>query len=457
VSLSVFTRIYSLLTALQHFSARLSLSPRRRFSSPLLVAVMSPNPRVVPPQRPLAPALPPLLLLAIAALAPAACTRNEANAAATPPPALASPPLTAHLGDFERRILLTGEIDAASAVELKVPRVPNGKVALRTLAAEGAEVKAGDVVAELDTAALVVVVKDRTLQLSQAEIDLERQISQNGVLEADKELDLERKRAAAKRAEVDADVPPGILPKRDFLEKQMALHRAQVEVEKATDALAAQKKTDETEVKLKRIAVEKLRRVVSAAEDAIATLTLHTSEAGTIILADHPEERRKLQEGDDVFMGMTVARVTGSSARRVRAWLVDVDDGKVTPGMPARVTLDAYPERVFSGQVRELSPVARAPGETRGAQRRVFTVNVELSEADAATLRPGLSARVEVIAERATGVLLVPRATVAFAEPPRVRLASGGEVPVELGGCDAAACVIKQGVAAGTALRRVGP
>jgi HlyD family secretion protein len=440
VSLGVFTRIYSLLTASRHFSARLE--------DPLLTSSV-----VVMPLSARFAAL--SLSFAVAALGAAGCTRSEARAASPAPTKV--PSLTAHIGDFERRVLLTGEIDAASAVELKVPRVPSGKVALRTLVAEGADVKAGDVIAELDTSALVVVVKDRTLQLSQAEIDLERQISQNGVLEADKELDLERKRAAAKRAEVDADVPPGILPKRDFLEKQMTLHRARVDVEKATDALAAQQKTDETEVKLKRIAVEKLRRVVRAAEDAIATLTLRTSEAGTIILADHPEERRKLQEGDDVFMGMTIARVTGSSARRVRAWLVDVDDGKVTPGMPARVTLDAYPDRVFTGQVHDLSPVARAPGETRGAQRRVFTVNVDLSEADAATLRPGLSARVEIIAERATGVLLVPRAAVAFAGPPRVRLQSGGEVPVELGGCDASACLVRSGVAAGTPLRRVGP
>jgi HlyD family secretion protein len=406
------------------------------------------------------------LLLALSLGSAGACARRASTTASARAP---SAPLVAEVGDFERRVLLTGEIDAVSAAELKVPRVPNGKVALRTLAAEGAEVKAGDVIAELDTTALVAQVKDKSLQLSQAEIDLERQISQNGVLEADKELDLERKRAVAKRAEVDADVPDGILPKRDYLEKQMVLKRARVDVEKATDALAAQRKSDETEVILKRIAVEKLRRTVRAAEDGIATLTLRTTEAGTVILADHPEERRKLQEGDDVFMGMTVARVSGSAARRVRAWLVDVDDGKVAPGMRARVTLDAHPERVFTGKVVDLSPVARTP-ELRGAQRRVFTVGIDIDrnperaplpaalplEADATTLRPGLSARVEVITDRQSGVLLVPRAAVTIGEHPRVRLASG-EAAVELGGCNALHCVVKSGLTAGTRVRRVGP
>ena len=129
--------------------------------------------------------------------------------------------LSARKGEFARHLPLTGEVDAVAAVELKVPRVPTGRVALRKLMPEGTEVKAGEVVARLDSTAFVQQIKDLTLQLSQAEIDLERQLSQNGVLEADKALDVERKRAALQRAEVDADVPEGILPKRDFLEKQM--------------------------------------------------------------------------------------------------------------------------------------------------------------------------------------------------------------------------------------------
>ena len=165
-------------------------------------------------------------------------------------------------GPFERHLTLTGEIDTVSAVELKVPRVPNGQVPIRYLAPEGAEVKAGDVVVELDSTTFVLEIKDRTLQLNQAEIDLQRQLSQNGVAEADKALDVERKRAAVKRAEVDADVPEGILPKRDYLEKQLVLERARADLERAEDALASQQAAAAADVKLKRIAVEKLRRAV---------------------------------------------------------------------------------------------------------------------------------------------------------------------------------------------------
>jgi HlyD family secretion protein len=386
-----------------------------------------------------------------------ACQREAAprsDRSGASPGAGAAPSVAVTRGDFERRLPLTGEIDAVSAVEMKVPRVPNGKVPMRFLAQEGAEVRAGDVVAELDTTSFVQEVKDRTLQLSQAEIDLERQISQNGVTEADRALEVERKRAIVLRAEVDADVPEGILPKRDYLEKQLTLTRARVDLEKAQGALAGQRIAAASDIKIKRIAVEKLRRAVGAAQASIATLTLRAPAAGTVLVSDHPEERRKLQEGDDVFMGMTVARVTSSAARRVRAWLSDVDDGKIAPGMKAQVVLDAHPDLTFTGVVKEISPVARTPGDPR-AQRRVFTVGVALDEADAAVLRPGLSARVEVLTKSRPAALLAPRYAIDWtAEGPRVQLDDGVRAAIDLDGCNREVCVVTGGIDGAARLRR---
>ncbi len=356
-------------------------------------------------------------------------------------------------GDFRQVLPLSGEIDAVTAVELKGPRVPTGKSPLRFLAAEGAEVKAGDVVAELDSSSFVAEIKDRSLQLSQAEIDLQRQISQNGVLEADKALEVERKRAAVKRAEVDADLPEGILPKRDFLEKQLVLRRMRVDLEKAVEALALQRRGAEADVGIKRIAIAKLRRAMTEAEQSIGSLTLRAPAAGTVIIADHPEERRKLQEADEVFMGMTVARVTASRARRVRAILVDVDDGKVSPGMTATVVLDAHPQQRFEATVRDVAPIARTPGDTRGAQRRIFTVNVDLNDAESPILRPGLSARVEVVLAQYKDVLLAPRAAVDWTDgEARVRLPDRKLTAVSIAGCNRDVCVVKSGIAEGMTL-----
>ena len=102
-------------------------------------------------------------------LALATCTRGESAPRQT---IGKTADLVVRRGPFERILPLTGEIDAVAAAELKVPRVPNGKVTIRSLALEGAEVKKGDVVAELDSTAYVAQVKEKLLALNQSEIDL---------------------------------------------------------------------------------------------------------------------------------------------------------------------------------------------------------------------------------------------------------------------------------------------
>jgi multidrug resistance efflux pump len=388
----------------------------------------------------------PCLIPALAVLA-GGCGRARARAPGDHP---VESELTAHRGSFERRLLLTGEIDAVSAAELRVPRIPMGRVTIRWLVDDGTVVKKGDKLAELDNANFVAKVRDGALTVSQSETELKRQQWQNQLDESDRALDVDRKRAALKRAEIDADVPAGILPKRDFLEKQMVVRRARADLEKAEDTLTSQRRTADLDLSLKRIALEKVRRELELAQQMIDALTLRAPAAGTVIIGDH-WEGRKLQIADEIPVGHTVARLPDLQQIRVKAWLSDVDDGRVSADMPAEIVLDAYPDRVLTGRILEIAAVAREASEK--SLRRVFQVGVAIDAPTDAQPRPGMSARVEVIADRRPDVLLVPRAAL-VREEAAVQLATGGRQPVTLGPCNAQVCVASAGVSAGTRLRR---
>lgn len=363
--------------------------------------------------------------------------------------------LTARRAPFERRMLLTGEIDAVSAAELKVPRVSAGRSVVRWLEVDGAQVKAGQKVAELDNANFINQVKERSLAASQAEVDLKRQEWQNGLDEVDRQLQVERTRAILRRAEVDADLPEGILPKRDYLEKQMALRKAQADLAKADEAHRAQKRTAALDLQVKRLALERIQREVAAAEEMIDALTMKAPADGTVIVGDH-WEGRKLQVGDELQVGHTLVRMPDLRQMRIKAWLSDVDDGRIAPGMPAEIVLDVFPDRVFAGEILEIAPMAREVSER--SLRRVFQVSLalDLPQGIDDELRPGLSARVEVIAQREAAALLAPRAAIGGTakEGPAVKLAAGETRPVKLGPCNAVACVIAGGVDDGARLGR---
>jgi hypothetical protein len=165
-------------------------------------------------------------------------------------------------------------------------------------------------------------------------------------------------------------------------------------------------------------------------------------------------EPRKLQEGDMVHRGHTVARLPELASMQVEAALSDVDDGRVKPGMAAACVLDAYPQREFPCRVTAVSPVARE--SSRNSLLRFFKVDLALAEDDPSIMRPGMSVKAEVRVESLPGVLLAPRAALdEAARPPRARLADGGWAEVEVGPCDAHRCVVTGGLEAGTRLARL--
>ncbi|HVR99567.1 MAG TPA: HlyD family efflux transporter periplasmic adaptor subunit, partial [Thermoanaerobaculia bacterium] len=247
-----------------------------------------------------------------------------------------------------------------------------------------------------------------------------------------------------------------VLTAKEHNDRQTALRRAELELEKAEEDLAAFRRAHVADREVKRIELQRSLREIQAAEQGIDVLTLRAPRAGIVLIAEHPWEGRKLQVGDSLWMGMSVASIPDLGSMLVEASLPDVDDGRVHAGDRVVCYLDAYPGIAFPGRVVEISPVARE--SRRISLRRFFTMKVDLDKVDRARMRPGMSVRVEVRGRGAEGVLLVPRAALDLtADRPRVLLADGGTAEVRLGLCNALECAVQaQGLRAGTRLRARG-
>jgi len=86
----------------------------------------------------------------------------------------------------------------------------------------------------------------------------------------------------------------------------------------------------------------------------------------------------------------------------IRVNLNEVDIAKVRVGQPVRVTLDAYPQKVFDGKVRFVAPAAKVVDKIK-----VFEVEVALAKLDDA-FRTGMSANVEILGERRANAMSIP-------------------------------------------------
>ena len=86
----------------------------------------------------------------------------------------------------------------------------------------------------------------------------------------------------------------------------------------------------------------------------------------------------------------------------IRVNLNEVDIAKVRVGQPVRITLDAYPQKTFSGKVRFVAPAAKIVDKIK-----VFEIEVALDELDD-SFRTGMSANVEILGERRANALSIP-------------------------------------------------
>ena len=379
-----------------------------------------------------------------ASLAMAACVSFLAGCASSvvPPPAARPARSGLHRGTLENRFLLSGELRAVRSRKLVAPQTPSWSIAIKWLAQEGTRVKTGDPVAQFDNSAILSSLEDKRQELLEAEIQLQKTRSELEIQRLQKSLEVLRKKNERDKARLDAGVPSELRSPREYQEKQLALEKTEAALSRAERDLRDAQRQETTQLGVLSIQRDKVRRQVQRAEGSLESLTLKAPQPGILVHGRDRGEDRSLRVGDMVQSGMTVVELPDLSEMFVEARLSDLDDGEILPGMPIRCLLDALPNRVFPGRVASISGVADEIYSWLGGVR-AFRVRVDLDQSDPDLMRPGMSAKVEVIRGVLKDRLLLPRALLSL-DASGARLASPGgrgpRVPVE--SCNAQQCAL---------------
>lgn len=145
--------------------------------------------------------------------------------------------------------------------------------------------------------------------------------------------------------------------------------------------------------------------------------------AGTILT-------RSVNEGDPIVPltsyqpGTEMATVADMSDLIFKGTVDEIDVGKLSVGMIARIKVGALPSDVVTGRVARIAPQAQ---QKEGAT--LFDVEIELDPGQKITLRAGYSANADVIIREKKDVLVLPERLVAFED-------GGKKTTVELPGAD---------------------
>ena len=136
------------------------------------------------------------------------------------------------------------------------------------------------------------------------------------------------------------------------------------------------------------------------AEDKLDDVTLRAPITGTIV--ERTVEQGQVVTGTrDLTGGTVLMRMADLTEVQVRMLVDETDIGRLQPGLPADITVEAYPNRTFRGSVLKIEPQAVVEQNVT-----MFAVLTRISNEED-LLRPGMNADVEVVIGRQENVLAV--------------------------------------------------
>ena len=298
-------------------------------------------------------------------------------------------------------IHLNGRVEAAT-VDL-APKVA-GRVLLVKVR-EGDRVKAGDLLVTLDLGETALSVeRDRdALGSAQARLaDLKAGSRSQEVASA--EADLADKRAAVEFARKEVARQESLVAKKVGIPRD--LDRAKTELERAQAVLkASQERLALAREGSRRHQTEQARAEVGRAGAVLRQSETVVREAEIRAPADGVVLHRMAEPGLLLGAGQPALTLAFSDRLYVRTFVPETKMGRVRPGVPAKVLVDAFPGREFPARVTEVSPSAEfTPKAVETREERVnlvYAAKVDLDRGWDEPLVPGQPA--EVLVDEAAG------------------------------------------------------
>lgn len=211
---------------------------------------------------------------------------------------------------------------------------------------------------------------------------------------------------------VDPRVPRNALrqAEADLEVARAQLANAEAQLRRAEELYKTQSITEQEweQAQLTRAnAAAQLIRAERSAEDARIAFedTEVKAPINGVVISKNIEVGTVIQSAtQNVGGGTVLLTMANLDTVQVRAFVDETDIGKVQPGMPVTITVDAYPNRPFRGQVQKIEPQATVQQNVT-----MFPVLVRIPNPEG-LLRPGMNAEMEVHVGERQGVLAIPNA-----------------------------------------------
>ncbi len=312
-------------------------------------------------------------------------------------------------GLFEIVVTTTGELQAESSTEIKGPDGLSSRnmrfreILIQDLIPEGTVVEKGDYVATLDRSDADNTYKDELDKLETAENEYSMKKLDTTISLGDLRDDLVNLKYNMEEAELTLEQSK-YEPPTTIRQNQINLDKSQRAYEQSQKNYILKVQQAKADVRETFLDLQKQRNKVTEMRDVIDQFTIIAPAPGMVIYKrEWSGEKRKVGSGISPW-DPVVATLPDLSTMISKTYVNEIDISKVEKGQEVRITVDAFPEKRYTGLVKEVANIGEQLPNT---DAKVFEVIIEVNGSDP-ILRPSMTTGNMIVTKEFDNVLSIP-------------------------------------------------
>ena len=293
-----------------------------------------------------------------------------------------------------RQVRATGELTAANAFKASPPSVKHlWQYNIKQLAPESSLLKENDLVVAFDAQTQIDELKNKSIELQSAGQELANRLRSDEQRFEELKLALAERNMEFDRDKRKAEIVDQSRSANDRRKAQIDFTIANNQKQLAEARLASHQQQRKAEEQMLLAKVSRLQAEVDDLKRSIDSMQVKAPFAGVMVYSQN-FDGEKFSTGDTVQFGRPVAEVSQLDSLYIKAEIDEIDLKQIHPGLQVEITLDAYPEKRFLGVLQSLGNAVR--DKSRDNLRRVVDARVSLDSVDTDTMRPGMTARLNI-------------------------------------------------------------
>lgn len=317
-------------------------------------------------------------------------------------------------GRIDITVSASGELESSTTTLISPPAVANiWNHQIKYLIDENTPVEAGTLLVSFDDKEVSKKLVQQQAELKQAKQELANMIIQGTATEKKLLLAVAEMKMNFDKARRSADIVDQGLSENDKRKVSIDFNIAKNDLFLAREKIKFHQRNQPVNLRLAQGKVDRALIKVASLKQDIEKLNIKAPIDGIVVYRSN-WSGEKPAVGESVSFGRPILEVAVLDKMQLTAEIAEVDSGKLRIGQSVEIKLDGVQGQVFQGKLISTGSVFRE--KSRQDKRRICDAIIEFNQTNGDIMRPGMTARIDIVTETINDAVTVSSAAVRQAD-----------------------------------------